>query len=525
MPPWLPNSKSVHFVGERKLTVDQIGLIQQWVAEGAREGAAADLAALPKWNDEWQLGKPDLVATASRPYILPAEGKDIYRNIIVPVPLSAGKFVEGLEFHAESKAIHHVFVRMDRSGQARRLEGKDGQPGFDGMDVPINVEAPGGYFLSWQPGKVPSRAPHGLAWRIEPGTDLVLQIHMRTTGKSETVLPHVGLYFTDIAPTNTPAKISLSSTSIDIRAGETNYMVEDSYLLPVDVQLLAVNPHTHYLGKELEGFALLPDGSRKWLLEIPNWDFNWQGDYQLAEPMFLPKGTTVSMRYHFDNSTNNVRNPNQPPKRVQYGPQAADEMAELWLQVLPENQQAFATLVQDHSAKLTKNIIDFNEYRLRQNPNDAKAHNKLGQALLSVGKKEDAYKHLRQATELDPTLDEAHYFLGIIFRSYENLKMAKMAFETTLQLNPIHAKAHGNLGFVLLDLKDLPGAREHFEAALKLNNEDAIAHTGLGYVFFEQSDFDMAAAQFEEALRLNPADASVKENLAAALSAKSRLKK
>jgi Flp pilus assembly protein TadD len=231
------------------------------------------------------------------------------------------------------------------------------------------------------------------------------------------------------------------------------------------------------------------------------------------------------MRYHFDNSTNNVRNPNQPPKRVQYGPQAADEMAELWLQVLPENKQALATLVQDHSAKLTKNIIEFNEYRLRQNPKDSKAHNKLGQALLSIGKKDEAYRHLREAAEIDPTLDEAHYFMGIIFRSFENLPMAKAAFEKTLQLNPIHAKAHGNLGFVLFELKDMAGAREHFEAALKLNSEDAVAHTGLGYVYFEQQDFDMAAAQFEESLRLNPADPSVKKNLSAALAAKSRLKK
>src|SRR3954470_11245473 len=92
MPPWLPNSKLVHFAGERRLSVEQIGLIQQWAAEGAREGAAGDLPALPKWNDEWQLGKPDLVATAARPYILPAEGKDVYRNMIVAVPLSAGKF-------------------------------------------------------------------------------------------------------------------------------------------------------------------------------------------------------------------------------------------------------------------------------------------------------------------------------------------------------------------------------------------------------------------------------------------------
>jgi tetratricopeptide (TPR) repeat protein len=525
MPPWLPDVSVLHLVGERKLSVDQIGLIQQWVTEGSAEGSPNDLPALPKWNDDWVLGKPDLVATAKEPYLLPADGKDIYRNIIVPVSLASSKFVEGIEFRGGSKSIHHVFIRMDRTGQARQLEKKDGQPGFDGMDVPNGVEAPGGYFLSWQPGKVPSRVPRGLAWKIEPGTELVLQIHMRPIGKVEAIAPSVAFYFTDTMPTNTPSKVSLSSLAIDIPAGATNYFVEDSYVLPVDLQLLAVNPHTHYLGRELEGFATLPNGSRQWLLRIPNWDFNWQGDYQLAEPLFLPKGTKVEMRYRFDNSTNNFHNPNNPPRRVLYGTQSSDEMAELWLQVLPGNKEDLAVFVRDHSAKLTQNIVSFNQYRLGLNPNDAKAHNKLGQALLAMGKSDDAYGHLRKAAELDPTLDEAHYFLGIIFRSHNNNSQAKVAFENSLALNPNQPKAHGNLGFVLLELKDFAGAQQHFQAALKTNPEDDIALMGLGFVAYEQGDLDMAAAQFQEALRFNPNDPQLKQNLATVVAARTKSKR
>jgi tetratricopeptide (TPR) repeat protein len=522
MPPWLPDLSVMHLVGERKLSVDQVGLIQQWVAEGAAEGVASDLPALPRWNDDWLLGKPDLVVTAQEPYVLHADGTDIYRNIVIPVPLSAGKFVEGIEFRGGSKSIHHAFIRMDRTGQARRLEKKDGQPGFDGMDVPNGVEAPGGYFLSWQPGKVPSRAPKGLAWKLEPGTDLVLQIHMRPLGKRETITPSVAFYFTDTPPTNTPSKISLSSMAIDIPAGSTDSVVEDSYVLPVDVQLLAVNPHTHYLGRELEGFATLPDGSRQWLLHIPNWDFNWQGDYQLAEPLLLPRGTKVQMRYRFDNSTNNFHNPNSPPKRVLYGTQSSDEMAELWLQVLPRNREDLATLVRDHAMKLTRSIVSFNEYRLGLNPNDAKAHNKLGQALLSMNKSDEAYDHLRKAAELDSTLDEPHYFLGIIFRSHHNNPQAKVAFETTLRLNPNQPKAHGNLGFVLLELKDLAGAQKHFQAALKANPEDDVALSGMGFVAYEQGDLDMAIAQFQEAVRLNSNDPELKRNLATVIAARNQ---
>ena len=106
----------------------------------------------------------------------------------------------------------------------------------------------------------------------------------------------------------------------------------------VDVQMLGVLPHAHYLCKRMEGFTTLPDGTRKWLLLIKNWDFNWQGDYQYRTPVVLPRGTKLSMRYSYDNSTNNVANPNMPPLRVKYGPQSGDEMAELWFQLLPANQ-------------------------------------------------------------------------------------------------------------------------------------------------------------------------------------------
>ena len=84
-------------------------------------------------------------------------------------------------------------------------------------------------------------------------------------------------------------------------------------------------------------YATLPDGTRQWLLQIKNWDFNWQGDYAYRTPLFLPKGTTLSMHYIYDNSTNNVRNPSQPPRRVKYGLSSTDEMAELWVQVLARN--------------------------------------------------------------------------------------------------------------------------------------------------------------------------------------------
>ena len=205
--------------------------------------------------------------------------------------------------------------------------------GFEGMDA-IGAESPDGHFISWQPGKVATFAPEGMAWLLTPGTDLVLQMHMQPTGKPEQVQASVGFFFTDDPPTRHPVKLVLRSTEIDISGGRGELRIRNSqYRLPVDVHAIGVIPHAHYLGKRLEAEAIRPDGTRDVLLRISDWDFNWQGDYRYAEPIHLPQGTTLVQRFSYDNSAANVRNPNSPPQRVTYGLQSVDEMGELWLQV------------------------------------------------------------------------------------------------------------------------------------------------------------------------------------------------
>ncbi len=160
--------------------------------------------------------------------------------------------------------------------------------------------------------------------------------------------PSVGLYFTDKPPTRFPVLVQLEHDgALNIPAGDRDFIVTDDFRMPVDVDVLAVYPHAHYLGKLLEGYATLPDGTRKWLIRIPDWDLNWQAVYRYREPVFLPKGSVVSMRYHYDNSAANPRNPNHPPKRVRAGNQATDEMGHLWLQVLPRGAADHRRTIQE----------------------------------------------------------------------------------------------------------------------------------------------------------------------------------
>ena len=162
---------------------------------------------------------------------------------------------------------------------------------------------------------------------------------MRPTGRVEPIRFKVGLYFTNQPPERTAYRLILTSLMIDIPPNATNFIVERSFTLPVDCEALAVLPHCHLLGREVEGHADLPDGSRLPLILITNWDFNWQGDYRFKDPVKLPRGTTLRTQITYDNSTNNPRNPNHPPKRVRYGSQSTDEMAELSFLLLPERAE------------------------------------------------------------------------------------------------------------------------------------------------------------------------------------------
>ena len=218
MPPWLPESDRGEFIGDRRLTADQIGVIQQWATEGALEGQPSDLAPLPAWEGDWQLGKPDLIVSMPQPYLLPAEGRDVYRNFVIPTAVSSRRHVRAVEFHpGNPKVVHHAFIKVDRTSESRRRAAMEVEPGFAGMSSV--AEVPGGHFLGWQPGRQPALLPEGLSWNLDPGNDLVLLMHMNPKGTLEKVQASVGIYFTVRAPTNTCFKIRLTSYALEIPAG------------------------------------------------------------------------------------------------------------------------------------------------------------------------------------------------------------------------------------------------------------------------------------------------------------------
>jgi hypothetical protein len=318
-----------------------------------------------------------------------------------------------------------------------------------------------------------------LAWKLSKNSDLVIEAHLNRTGKAEDFQCSVGLYFTDEQPTNTCSTFKLGSFALNFPPGLSGEIVRDSLVLPVDIDVLAVYPHAHFLGREMQGYAVLPNGTKEWLVWIKQWDFNWQGDYRYAKPVRLPKGATLHLQFSYDNSTNNPVNPNQPPQRVVYGEKSNDEMCELGLQILarPGNdQRILSETVGRHRNKLIETGF---RHRLSFNPQDAEALTRLGLHLWTQSRHVEAWDHLERAARIRPDFAEAHYNKGVFLRINGRPADARLAFENVLRLNARFPKAHQQLGFTFAALGQPADAERNFVQALEVDPADLVAKEGL----------------------------------------------
>jgi Flp pilus assembly protein TadD len=504
MPPWKAEPESGDFVGQPRLTARQIQRIQQWVEAGTPEGNPRELPRRPTWPDGWLLGTPDLIVTLEAPYRLSATGTDVFRIFAIPLPVAATRFVRGIEFHpGNARVVHHANIRVDSTPASRQLDAADPSPGYDGL-MPRSAAYPEGHFLGWTPGQIAPLVPSDLAWRLEPGSDLVVQLHLQPSGAVEEVKPSIGLFFGRDPPRHTPTILRLGSQSIDIPPGERRYVIKDAYTLPVDVDVLAVQPHAHYRAREIKGIATLPDGSTRWMMHITDWDFRWQHVYREVAPIALPKGTVLSMEYTFDNSAENVRNPQLPPVRVSWGQRSQDEMGDLWFQLLARNDRDRATLARDVNGKMTAEDVNGYETMLRMSPDDTELHDDVALLYLGLGRPADAVRHFAASAAIKPQSATAHYNLGTALAATARLDEAAVALRQALKINPGSAPTHANLGAVLLQQGGVAEAVNHLEEAVRLDPANLQGLNTLSSAYAASSRFDRAVQIADAALRLAP---------------------
>lgn len=477
MPPWLPTQGAEVFEGARRLTTDQIATLRHWADQGAPLGQPTSWVVPEPPDPAWQLGVPDLIVQSPE-FTLSAEGRDEFRNFVLPVDIDAPRWVSAVELRpGNPRVMHHARLGLDTTGEAARRDAEDPEPGYAGMAWGHD---PGGQLVTWQPGMLAREGIAGTAWRLSPHASLVLHMHMQRSGKPETVSFQVGLHFADEPPHLQPVVLRIGSRELDIPANASNYLARDAYTLPVDVKLHSVAPHAHSLCQKVKLTARLPNGERRTLLSIEEFDENWHDAYRFKEPPILPKGTQLITEFLYDNSSNNMRNPHHPPQRVVYGSQAEDEMGDVYLQI---------TLVRDDQRAVL--LEDYQHYEWRS--------------------RIAGYRHTLKQYADDPWSYEG---LAVAYRALHQPAAAIEALLRRMTIPPESVHTLVSLGMAYLDAGDVDKAFELQQRALKIDPLDGLAWLGLGQAQEAQEDFISALDSYRRAVELAKGNAEAQLKLA-----------
>jgi hypothetical protein len=346
MPPWFADPAVGHFKNTKLLTDAEIELLSTWATNGAPEGDPKDAPPPVQFAEGWTIGTPDIIVHFPKEIQLPATGVIDQSNLVVRAHFERDMWVKAAEVKPGNKrVVHHMkaIIRPPNStwlanvpeGELyvpQRGEGGDRTVPQPSASGPLPVQD---ILAKYNPGVAGQNFTVGNAAKfIAAGSDIVFEIHYTTTGKPETDRSMVGIVLADGPPPVRHLTVTgTNNARIDIPPGEANYEISAEATLASDAKLVWVQPHQHYRGRYFEMRAVFPNGETKSVLRVPNYRFDWQVGYELAEPMDLPKGTRLETIGRYDNSAANKFNPD-PKARVQYGLQSNDEMHVAFMGVL-----------------------------------------------------------------------------------------------------------------------------------------------------------------------------------------------
>lgn len=369
MPPWKAEPGYGEFQGQRRLSQGEIDLVARWAESGAAEGDPADALPAAEFTPGWRLGEPDLVLEMPAEFEIPADGANAFRWFALRVPLDREAMVTAFEFRAGNpRVVHHAIMFLDNTGAATKLDDRDPAPGYDNFGGPGFL--PTGFLGSWAPGVSPLPLPPGTGIVLKPGTVIALQMHYTPTGKPELDRSLLGLHLADdTAGLASVSTVPVFSVDLEIPPGVADHPAEASFVLPVPVRVIGLAPHMHYLGRRMQISAILPGGAPVGtagpsatteaentteaaatpagvvpLLRITDWDFDWQDQYRLRQPVPLPAGTKLVVEARYDNTADNPDNPHAPPEVVRYGSQSSNEMCLAGIQVALDKPGDFTVI-------------------------------------------------------------------------------------------------------------------------------------------------------------------------------------
>jgi peroxiredoxin len=307
MPPWHADPRHGKFANDRSLTAKERATLLAWLDRGTPLGDPRAIPTAPTFPEKWGIGTPDVVFEIPEEYTVPSQGVVAYVHFKVPTNFTEDRWIQAAEAMPGDRAVvHHIVVYLDTHGKE-------------------TVQGPGGHFCAYAPGDLPSVFQEGTAKRIPAGSDLIFQLHYTPNGEVRKDRSKLGLIFAKTPPEREAFTMAILKQDFLIPPNADDVAVEASTTLPDEVRLLSFMPHMHLRGKDFRYTVTKPDGKPEVVLSVPAYDFGWQSYYNLAEPIVLPKGTKIDCLAHFDNSSNNLNNPD-PTKMVRWGEQTFEEM-------------------------------------------------------------------------------------------------------------------------------------------------------------------------------------------------------
>lgn len=337
MPPWKADPTFQQYLNERTMSDSSISLIQAWIAQGMPEGKKTTLTA--HRGADVQVKQPDLSLTMPAPFNISQKSEDDYRFFNIPTNLTADQYITEIEFiPGNAKLLHHSRLMTDTTHRVRAIQGLSAN---DPRIRDFEKYPPLDKFLyGWVPGNFPIRFPKGTGKKMHRDTDIILNIHYSPNSRpKQTDQSRINFYFAKEPVQREVFSLAIAEDHISnppflIKANEKKTFYSAFGPIPVDISVIAVLPHMHYLGKSIRAFAITPSGEAIHFIKIDDWDFKWQDTYQFKNLLRVPAGSTIIMEATFDNTRENPANPNTPPKDVTYGWNTNSEMMDLVLYYL-----------------------------------------------------------------------------------------------------------------------------------------------------------------------------------------------
>ncbi len=368
MPPWRASSKAHALKGENILSKEELQSIQQWIKDGFPQGDPKTLPPAPLTQAGEEMSAPDLVVSMTEAFEQYGVYYDQYRVFVLPIHLPEDRMVSAIEFvPGKNSIVRGALLSVDTGEEVMPLDEWDPQYGYFSFGE-IGFVPDESRWYSWQPGKGKSEFPEGQGLYLPKDAKLLLHLHYGPTGVPEKDSSHINLQFSKSAQTQQQFTLplvhpySMTNDSFYLPAGETT-RYHASFTVPFDLELHGLFPHSHLLGKHWELFTVSADRSASQsLLKIEDWDFNWKQQYEFEAPLMLKQGTTIHALAAYDNTSENLLNPSDPPRSMNWGKRMFEEMFLVYFslvkhQAKEQKQYSFSLLPGAVNAKKTTPLV------------------------------------------------------------------------------------------------------------------------------------------------------------------------